>query len=198
MWVRPTLGAFDTRSPSDATPDDPGRRPFVPIGWSPDVYQRGHHGVSLLVFAPVGHFLIEAGEPLLAFLVGGVMLSLAMLPDVDQKLPVPHRGPTHSLLFAAAVGGVFAGIGHVLAPVLPSTLWLGLSPAAFGFALGALSILAHLLGDTLTPMGVDYFWPIDYDVSVGLVTAGNTTANYALLGLGVAAVAAAVYTAIPG
>jgi inner membrane protein len=162
------------------------------------MYQRGHHGVSLLVFAPIGHELVKVGRPLLAFVVGATMLGLAMLPDVDQKLPIPHRGPTHSLLFAALVGVVFAGIGRLLAPVLPATLWLGLGPTAFGFALGALSVLAHLLGDTLTPMGVDYFWPIDYDVSVGLVTAGNATANYGLLALGVMATAAAVYTALPG
>jgi inner membrane protein len=162
------------------------------------VYQKGHHGVSLLVFAPIGHELVKQGRPLLAFVIGGVMLALAMLPDVDQKLPIPHRGPTHSLLFAAVVGAVFAGIGNLLSPVLPDPVWLGLSPTGFGFALGALAILAHLIGDTLTPMGVDYFWPIDYDVSLGLVTAGNTTANYGLFGLGVAATAAAVYLALPG
>jgi inner membrane protein len=162
------------------------------------MYQRGHHGVSLLVFSPICHELVRTGRPLLAFLIGSTMLGLAMLPDVDQKLPVPHRGPTHSLLFAAAVGGVFAGVGYVLRPVLPATLWLGLGPVGFGFALGALSVLAHLLGDTLTPMGVDYLWPIDYDVSLGLVTAGNQAANYVLLALGVMATAAAVYLALPG
>jgi len=162
------------------------------------MYQRGHHGVSLLVFAPIAHGLVEAGRPVLAFVVGTTMLGLATLPDVDQNLPVPHRGPTHSLLFAALVGGGVAGVGRLFEPALPGTLWLGLGPTAFGFALGALSVLAHLLGDTLTPMGVDYLWPIDSTVSLGLVTAGNAAANYGLLALGVMATAAAVYTALPG
>jgi hypothetical protein len=46
-------------------------------------------------------------------------------------------------------------------------------------------------------MGVDYFWPIDFDVSLSLVNAGNTAANYGLLGAGVVAVGAAVYLAAP-
>ena len=48
------------------------------------------------------YLLVAVGQPLAALLTGGAMLWLAMLPDVDHRVPgIPHRGPTHSLLFAA-------------------------------------------------------------------------------------------------
>lgn len=162
------------------------------------MYQQGHHGVSLLLFAPVAYYLLIAGEPLVAMVTGGVFVALAMLPDIDHQLPgIPHRGPTHSLLFAGLVGAAFAGIWSFLGSAFGLSGALGLSAIEYGFALGAGAVIAHLIGDTLTPMGVDYFWPIDFDVSLSLVNAGNTAANYGLLGAGVVAVGAAVYLAAP-
>jgi inner membrane protein len=162
------------------------------------VYQQGHHGVSLLLFAPVAHQLLTAGEPLLAIVTGGVFVGLAMLPDVDHQLPgIPHRGPTHSLLFAGLVGAAFAAIWSFLGSAFGLSGGLGLSTVEYGFALGAGAVLAHLVGDTLTPMGVNYLWPVDRELSLSLVTADNTAANYGLLGGGVVAVAAAVYLAAP-
>jgi inner membrane protein len=75
------------------------------------MYRIGHHGMALLVYAPAGYGLTEFGpDPLLAFVGGAVVRSLATLPDVDLRLPlVSHRGPNHSLLFLAAVSAVLAG-----------------------------------------------------------------------------------------
>lgn len=164
------------------------------------MYRTGHLGVSLLVFAPVGYALVAAGYPGLAVLTGATMVWLTMLPDVDHRLPlVPHRGPTHSLLFAALVGGVFGGAGHLLAgqaggsPALP----LGVPLAVFGFVVGFVAVLAHLLGDVLTPAGVNFLWPVSsrrYSLSVA--RASDTVANYLLFALGVFAVAAAAYLAL--
>lgn len=155
------------------------------------VYRKGHYGVSLLVFAPVGGALVLAGVPTLAYATGVAMLSLAMLPDVDHRLPgVSHRGVTHTLAFALVVGGGLA----LAAGALASLLELAAPPvaASFGLAVGTVSVLAHLLGDVLTPMGVPLLWPLSSRrYSFGLVRAANRPANYLLLAVGVFAVAAA-------
>ncbi|MFC6825900.1 metal-dependent hydrolase [Halopelagius fulvigenes] len=157
------------------------------------MYQLGHYGVSLVVFSPVGFALLRLGRPELAFLTGAVMVGLAMLPDVDHRIPfVDHRGPTHSLPFAAAVGGAFAGAGQLLTSAgsdLGVALTLG--PAgvglpAFGFFVGALTVVAHLLGDVLTPMGVNFLWPLSgYRYSLSLWPAKSRIANYGLFAVGI-------------
>jgi len=154
------------------------------------MYRRGHWGVSLLVFAPVGFALVVLGRPDLAFVGGAAMLWLSTLPDVDHRVPgISHRGPTHTLAFALLVGAVGAGAGVGLATVLD-----GSRPmlVAFGFGIGTLGILAHLLADALTPAGIPFFWPLSgRDCSVYLTRADNTIANYVLLAVGVCATAAA-------
>jgi inner membrane protein len=151
------------------------------------MYRKGHLGVSLLVFAPVGYTLVRLGYPVVAAATGGVMLWFAMLPDVDHRLAlVEHRGATHSLAFAALVGGLGAALGVVA----EQTVSVGLPLPAVGFAIGALTVLAHLLGDTLTPMGVNYFWPVSSrTVSLSLTRADNRWANSGLFGLGLAVTA---------
>ncbi|RCU48150.1 metal-dependent hydrolase [Haloplanus salinus] len=159
------------------------------------MYRRGHWGVSLLVFAPVGFALALLGRPDFAVVGGAAMLWLSTLPDVDHRLPgISHRGPTHTLLFALLVGVVGAGAGVGLASVLGgdrTTL------VAFGFGIGTFGILAHLLADALTPAGVPVLWPLSgRDVSVYLTRADNTLANYVLLAVGVCATAAAGFAAL--
>jgi len=146
------------------------------------MYRKGHLGVSLLVFAPVGYTLVRLGYPVVAAVTGGVMLWFTMLPDVDHRLPmIEHRGPTHSLAFAALVGGVGAALGVAAQSVVS----VGLPLPAVGFAIGALTVLAHLIGDTLTPMGVNYFWPVSTrTLSLSLTRADNHWANSGLFGLG--------------
>ncbi|SDM22623.1 inner membrane protein [Halogranum gelatinilyticum] len=172
------------------------------------MYRFGHYGVSLLVFAPVGFALVSLGAISLAFVTGATMLWLAMLPDVDHRLPgVPHRGPTHSLLFAALVGAVFAGVGAVLGQGLGLGSVFGFSApgigtvdlATFGFFLGALTVVAHLLGDAITPMGVNFLWPLSgTEFTLSLTPADSTLWNYGLFVLGVAATAATAVLTIRG
>ncbi|MFC6988509.1 metal-dependent hydrolase [Haloplanus sp. GCM10025708] len=154
------------------------------------MYRKGHWGVSLLLFAPVGGALLALGYGELAFVGGAVMLWLAMLPDVDVKIPgVSHRGPTHTLAFAALVGVAFGGVGFAVGTGLGVPGQVGI--AAFGFGIGALTVLAHLLADALTPMGVAFLWPLSKRrFSLGLVRADSTVGNYALFALGVFATAA--------
>ena len=165
------------------------------------MYRKGHLGVSLLVFAPVGYWLATVGEPAAALLAGVVMCWLAMLPDIDHRLPVvSHRGVTHSLLFAGIVGGVFGAVGVVLAGAFgvagidPTTSGVvftdvsgvaGVDPGILGVMLGVLTVGAHLLGDALTPAGVPLLWPFGRHYSLSVTRADSTLANYALLGSGI-------------
>lgn len=148
------------------------------------MYKTGHIGVSLLISAPVGYALAAAGEPTLALLAGAVMVWLSMLPDVDHRLPLDHRGSTHTLLFAVVVGLAFAWIGAAAADVVAFATRF--DPAALGFLIGFLTVLAHLLADLLTPMGVGLFWPAsNRRYSLGLTPAKNPIWNYALFALGI-------------
>jgi len=159
------------------------------------MYRRGHWGVSLLVFAPIGFALVAIDRPDLAVLGGAAMLWLSTLPDWDHRVPfLPHRGPTHTLAFALLVGAVGAGAGIGLSSVVGGGRE---AFVAFGFAIGTLAILAHLLADALTPAGVPLLWPLsDRDFSVYLTRADNTLANYVLLAVGVCATAAAGFVAL--
>ena len=163
------------------------------------MYRKGHYGVALLVFAPIGFVLLAVDRADLAVVTGGGMLWLAMLPDLDHRVPgIPHRGPTHSLLFATLVGGVFAAAGVALETVTGGPVsTAGVSLPAVGFAIGAVTVLAHLLGDALTPAGVNFLWPVSTRTyTLGLCRADNTMANYGLFAVGVFAAGAAAYLAV--
>ncbi|MGB9958205.1 metal-dependent hydrolase [Haloferax prahovense] len=162
------------------------------------MYRFGHWGVSLLVFAPLGFALVQAGRPELAFVAGAAMCWLAMLPDYDMRVPgISHRGPTHTVLFAALVGGVGGGGAYLLANNAGQPEAAATTLGAFGFAVGALTILAHLLADVLTPAGIRPLWPLSSrKFTLSLWTADNTVANYGLFAVGVFAVAAAAYLSV--
>ncbi|WP_254534923.1 metal-dependent hydrolase [Halomarina litorea] len=157
------------------------------------MYWPGHWGVSLLLYAPVAFVLLsEAEAPALA-LAGGVgVLSLSRLPDVDFRLPfVSHRGITHTLLFALAVGAALGGAVALLA----EQVGVGGGLAPFAAFVGVYGIVAHLAADVVTPAGVPLLWPLSRRrYSLGLVRASNGVANYLLLGAGTFAVCAAVLT----
>lgn len=152
------------------------------------MHQKGHIGVALLAVTPVVFAVTAAGYPTLAVGGAGVVAAGSMLPDVDMRVPfVKHRGPTHTVWFAAGVGGV-CGIGGALlgsAGGILETVALG----AYGVLLGVVMVGAHVLADALTPMGVRPLAPVDgREYSLGVVRAGNPVANYALLAAGGVAV----------
>jgi inner membrane protein len=159
------------------------------------MYRTGHYGVSLLVYAPLAFALLVVREVTLAFVAGAVVLWLATLPDVDHRIPgVTHRGVTHTVAFALAVGLVFGGGGYLLADGL--ALGDPVPVAAFGAFVGSLGVLAHLLGDVLTPAGVRPFWPLSARTyTLSLTRADDTLWNLGLLAAGVFATAAAVVAA---
>lgn len=164
------------------------------------MYRNGHYGVALLAFAPVGVALVTAGFTEFALAVGAGVLWLAMLPDVDHRLPgVSHRGITHTVWFALLVGAALGAVGFAVgrvgggAPYGPEALTL------VGAATGVLSVGAHLLADALTPMGVRPFWPLSgRKFTLSVVTADSRVGNYGLLSLGVFVTAAWVAVLVVG
>lgn len=155
------------------------------------MYTKGHCGVSLLAYAPVGIGFLLAGHESAALAGGATMLALTMLPDCDHAVPfVDHRGPTHTLLFAFSVGAV---LGVATATVRPDS-GTSVEPSLFAFALGTFAIVSHLIADVLTPMGIEPFWPLSRRrYTLELTTARNQRANHLLLGLGVLITAAGIY-----
>lgn len=151
------------------------------------MHREGHIGAALVAYAPVVAMVVAAGGEGLAIAGGAVAVGLSMLPDWDQKLPlVSHRGVTHTVHFAGVVGTILGLVGALLGAAggLLAMLALGV----FGFAVGTVTILSHIAADALTPMGVEPFRDgrrYSYDVA----RAANPLANYALLALGVVAVA---------
>lgn len=175
------------------------------------MYRPGHIGAALLLYAPVGYALLGDGRPVLAFCGGVVAFALAMVPDYDIRVPgCKHRGVTHTIGFAALVGTVLAAGGWTLGVRLGEAA-VALGPpietvrapesdalAEFGFVVGALTVVSHLLADLLTPMGIAPFWPLSSRrYSLGVTTSANPFANVLLFVLGAAATGAAVWLAWP-
>ncbi|WP_066417494.1 metal-dependent hydrolase [Halorubrum aethiopicum] len=164
------------------------------------MYRKGHVGAALAAYAPVGFGLAAlAGLELAA--VGAVVVAwTAMVPDLDTQVPfVKHRGITHTVWFALAVGVAFGLVGGIVG--LGSGAVAALALAALGFVLGAGTIGSHLLADAITPMGIRPYAPVrDDHYTLDLVTAANPVANYVLLvgGGAVAGIAVLAGTAVGG
>lgn len=155
------------------------------------MYATGHYGAALLVYAPVGYVLLGV-DPLLAVAGGAGVLALATLPDTDQRIPlVPHRGPTHSLVFLVAVAAVLGWLGWQIGGGIGATAGVGqVELAAFAAGVGVMGIGSHLLADVLTPAGVNLLWPLPGpEISLYVTRADDVVANWALLGMGVLATA---------
>lgn len=161
-----------------------------------DVYQKGHYGAALLVYAPVGFVVTVAGYRGLAVGGAAVALALAMVPDWDTRIPgIDHRGPTHTvwfaLLVALAVGGAGLALGRARGDAATVTL------GGVGFLVGFLTLCSHVAADALTPMGVTPFTPVsDRHVSYSLVRAKNRLANWLLLAAGTLAAGGAYALAL--
>ncbi len=174
------------------------------------MYRLGHLGASLLAYAPLGVAVALAIDPTLAAIGGLVALALATVPDADEYLPIPHRGPTHSIAFvvvSAVVVGVLAvavaslqGVssassGASSGPIDASTGSIG---AVCGVA-AAISLSSHLAADSVTPMGIKPFWPVsDRHYTFDLTPAKNPRANLLLFvsGVGAAGIGAVIVLVI--
>ena len=157
------------------------------------MYWRGHVGIALLVYAPIAAVTLAIGEPGLTLLGGGLAVAAATLPDADQPLPIPHRGPTHTLAFAVAVGLLAWGLAVVgLAAAGVGQELPGWTPAFVGGVV-TLSLCSHIAGDAITPMGIQPFRPLSSaHYTLDLTPAKNPRANWLFLAAGVLSTAAAV------
>ena len=159
------------------------------------MHRPGHYGAALLVYAPVGAFTLALGLDELALLGGAVAIAGAMFPDLDERVPgIRHRGPTHTVWFALAVGAVLGLAGAVIGAREGVSAAVGLG--LFGALVGTLTVVAHLLADIFTWSGIRPFAPVrDTWYSLKVTGAANPIANYLLLAVGIAVTAAAVVLA---
>ncbi|ELY96077.1 metal-dependent hydrolase [Natrialba taiwanensis] len=146
------------------------------------MYRGGHAGFNALLYAPFVPLVARTWSLELAILGAVIAIAVANLPDIDQPLPwLHHRGPTHTLWFAILIG-IVAGIGTALV-VSPTR-----SVFMFGCVVGTASILAHLAGDIVTPMGLTPLSPLTRKhVTLNWFKSKNSYINRVVLLIGTAA-----------
>lgn len=157
------------------------------------MYRDGHYGLALLVYAPLSFLLVSSGRLGYAMFWGGVLLGLSTLPDIDHRIPgISHRGITHTVWFAAFVGIVVYNLVLVIGAVVPNSQILSLAEVTGVFA--AAAIVLHIVGDSLTPMGIRPFAPVvDVKFSFGLFRSSNWYVNKGLLLTGIIATLASAF-----
>lgn len=161
------------------------------------MHREGHIGAALLCYMPVGFITALIATFEVAVLGAVLAAGLAMVPDLDMRVPfVKHRGITHTVHFAVGVGIVLGLCGVMLGAEANILVAVGLG--LFGFSIGSTTVLSHIAADALTPAGVDPFRR-DEVVSYDVARARNPIANYGLLLLGgTACVVAAMIAGLLG
>ncbi len=147
------------------------------------MYRWGHVGAALFCYGPVGAALSRAGDPELALAGTVVAVALATVPDIDEFLAIDHRGLTHTVWFVGggAVLSAAVGVGVGLAIDRPIAVATAVGTAA------AVSLVSHLLADSITPMGIRPFFPVSaWHHTFGITPAANQRANGAMLCAGFA------------
>lgn len=155
------------------------------------MYLLGHVGVTLLAYAPLSYRLVRVGRGRRAAAGAATLLLLVCAPDLDSHVAfLTHRGVTHTVWAAVVVG---AAVGATWWWLTPRRGIARDEATAFGFVVGALSVLHHLAGDALNPNGVQPLLPLaDHRIALDLVTAADPAANLALATAGIAALLASV------
>ena len=166
--------------------------------------RRGHYGISFLAFSPLAFLLNASNAPEVALVGFLIVTGVTPIPDIDQRVSlVSHRGITHTVWFVIVASMIATAVtwaaalyviqtihGTLLTTSVPS---LVLPAAGVGF-LVALGLIAHLIGDMLTPRGIKPFAPVDdTKYAWDFTTAGNSTANNALFVAGLGAIGLAIY-----
>jgi len=159
------------------------------------MYVLGHVGISLLLYAPLAWLLLSTGQPAVAALTGLLMIVLAPLPDLDTytdrldhrpSRPDPHRlvrsrcrsrNCSSSPVLARSLAVLSSGVATTLPPVWVAG-WFG--------TVSTLTVLGHLAGDMLTPMGVWPFRPLSaWHYTAELTPSKNPRANRLCFAAGV-------------
>ena len=146
------------------------------------MYSKGHAGLTLVIMSLL-MLPFPYGTHALALIV--LTATFSALPDVDLKwqrkgIPIQHRGPTHSILFALIAGLLF---GAAFLYLNKDLIW-----GAMGFVSGFMAVLSHMVGDLFTHHEFAPLWPFSKKrYAYHITTAGNKVANEGLATLGGAA-----------
>lgn len=167
------------------------------------MHREGHVGIGMFIYAPFAYVFFSFDWVTL-FGYGLIAMAIwSFFPDIDMDLPIPHRGPTHSLPFAVLAGVVTAlsfgwAAGQValnLAGIASYWLTMAIVLTA-GFSFGFLGVVGHIIGDVLTPMGIQPWWPgSDKRYSLELVYASDKEANKQLSYMGAITLTGAIVMA---
>ncbi|GBF08654.1 hypothetical protein apy_03790 [Aeropyrum pernix] len=135
----------------------------------------GHLGMAMaIVFGAYSVLDIKSTESLI---VGFLIVGLSTLPDIDLALEIAHRKYTHNLA-ASIVAGLLLGA------VLEMGGFKGLGFIE-GFVAGFTAVWIHILGDLLTYMEFQPFWPISRrKIALKLFKSSNRAVNRAMATLG--------------
>lgn len=161
------------------------------------MHNRGHLGVTLILLSPILFYLLVNEYLFTAFYATLLALLCTTLPDIDLKFQtkstilhrtpvirrfvpnIRHRGITHTIWFAMFIGTLSAGVStgllywNEVIVFLPETQFIVLS-----FGLGFVSVLFHVVGDMITPRGINPIHPVSYkNLSIPVSLAGNRFAN---------------------
>jgi inner membrane protein len=142
------------------------------------MYSSGHLGISWALYSPILFAFLFFNMYTVAVLGAIIVMFLASAPDADMKFQykstvfhkipivkrfvpdIKHRGITHSVWFMLAIGVVLSIAGFFVYPLL-DVLFIIERPfftlAMFFF--GSFGILTHVLGDYITPTGINIMYP---------------------------------------
>jgi inner membrane protein len=176
------------------------------------MHPNGHYGVALIVYAPLFALLLAFNHFFIAAFGVTLVYKTTRIPDSDLTLqrklsslsrfipgmngsPIKHRGITHTVWFAAIIGFFTAPL-FLIPALLERILFLSDASILFGifigYVTGVVSMLGHLLADSLTPSGIEPFAPFKKtNYSFNVTKASNEFYNSLFLFLGGLAICAA-------
>lgn len=141
------------------------------------MYSSGHVGVSAILYAPI-LFALLIIDPFLAVSGLLIVLFLSSTPDIDvifhfktskiYKLPligpkmptIKHRGITHSVWFMLLFGVILSVLSFIIYPQIQDLTTVSFPVFAVSwFMFGFIGIFGHVIGDMITPSGINLLYP---------------------------------------
>lgn len=154
--------------------------------------QEGHIGLSMLLMSPISVLLGLTGHYYLCFAFSICVFWMSTIPDIDitisrsllgEVVDIDHRGFTHTVYFGVICGLLTSGIGSVIPSYSP------LMSMSVMFLSGFLGVIFHIIGDVMTPTGVNYHpRSMESEYSLDWFNYNNVVANFGFLLLGFLAI----------
>lgn len=140
------------------------------------MYAQGHYGIGMLLSTPIVGTLLLFDAVLISFVFTTWVIVTVTLPDIDLKQPfsqwVRHRGITHTVWFAILTGIIATIITGLVGILFNSIINFPLIYALVGsFFGGFLGVTFHLVGDVITPTGINPFQPYGSKIRYHITTA---------------------------